>query len=639
MFLYQADTHGELHPFLHQEWLLSSGHGAFASSSVVGCNTRRYHGLLCAATAPPLGRVLALSRLGEIVHVDGREDFHELSICQFRQSFHPRGDKLLRHFRLGAMAQWEFEVEGVSIIKQLVVHPGRNAIALRYRLTGTAGRKVVLRLLPFVALRDFHALRHKDNAAFATQVQPRSVSVTEGPHTLQLAADTGEFQPAGEWWYGHTYAVETERGLDDHEDLFVPAHLLAQLTLPAELTLRVALGEDPVSLSSPDEAAAAQKQRYDQPGASAEILRLRRAAADFIVPRRSPEGNAAVSILAGYPWFADWGRDAMISLPGLLLTTGRHAEALAALDLYAQHVSQGMIPNHFDDYTNQPSYNTVDASLWFIHACFAYLRTTGDEAGFRGRLLPACQAIRDGYRQGTRFDIRMDADGLITAGNPDTQLTWMDARCDGVSFTPRHGKAVEINALWYNALKLLGDEELAARVRESFVRTFWINPFRGLFDCVHDQHVDASVRPNQIFAVSLPHSPLEPAQQSAVVETVRRELLTPYGLRTLSRNHPNYHGRYTGPQFQRDRAYHNGTVWSWLIGPFLEAYLRIHGHSADAQRQARVWLQPLLDHMHKACLGQISEIFEGDEPHRPVGCPAQAWSVAEVLRIAVMLGM
>ncbi|MGA2498643.1 MAG: amylo-alpha-1,6-glucosidase [Tepidisphaeraceae bacterium] len=639
MFTYTLNTRGELYPYLNFEWLLTNGRGAFASSSVVGCNRRRYHGLLCAATNPPVGRLIALSRVGEIVHLDGKADFHELSINQFNQSFHPRGDRFLRAFRLGECAQWEYEFEGIKLTRTLVLYRERNAIALRYHVECGPERTLRLRLLPFVAMRDFHSLCHKDRANLQTHADARHASVSGGGHTLHLTADFGEFEPRQEWWFSHTYALETERGQDDQEDLFVPAHLVVNLSGRGGFTLFAGLDGDANGLPDVDDELAARVIPGDKPGLSPAMQRLVRAANDFVVRRKTPAGDEAATIIAGYPWFADWGRDTMISLPGLLLCTGRHAEAAETLRLFARYVSEGMIPNHFDDYTSQPSYNTVDASLWFIHACFEYLRHTKDQALFDSQLRPACEAIAKGYRLGTRFGIHMDAEGLIVSGDPSTQLTWMDAKCDGVAFTPRHGKAVEINALWYNALMLLGHTEQADRTREAFQRKFWINPFRGLFDVVHDDRVDTAVRPNQIFAVSLPHSPLSLEQQSAVVETVRRDLLTPYGLRTLARDDANYHGRYTGNRMSRDRAYHNGTVWAWLIGPFLESYLKVHGHSADAQRQARVWLQPLLDHMNQSCIGQISECFEGDEPHRPVGCPAQAWSVAEVLRIAQMAGL
>jgi predicted glycogen debranching enzyme len=300
-----------------------------------------------------------------------------------------------------------------------------------------------------------------------------------------------------------------------------------------------------------------------------------------------------------------------------------------------------MIPNKFDDYTNEPEYNTVDASLWFIHACYAYVRASGDDETFQRKLLPACRAIIDGYTRGTRWHIKVDeTDGLVTQGDANTQLTWMDAKCDGVAFTPRQGKAVEINALWYNALVLMRLDERAARVRESFNRAFWVSPFRGLCDVVDGTRRDGSIRPNQIFAVSLPNSPLDRDRQRAVVEVVRRELLTSFGLRTLAPGDPKFCPAYTGPQFRRDRAYHNGTIWPWLIGAFLEAYLNVNEHSDESVKQARAWLTPLVASMEtRGCIGQIAEIFEATEPYRPVGCPAQAWSVAEVLRLATMLGM
>jgi predicted glycogen debranching enzyme len=300
-----------------------------------------------------------------------------------------------------------------------------------------------------------------------------------------------------------------------------------------------------------------------------------------------------------------------------------------------------MIPNVFGDYSNQPEYNTVDASLWFIHACFEYLRLSGDSATFEKSLRPTCEQIIDGYRHGTRYNIRMDtADNLISQGDIHTQLTWMDARCGDVTFTPRQGKPVEINALWYHALMLMGMKDLAAKVADSFQKAFFISPTAGLADVVDGNRRDTAIRPNQIFAVSLPNGPLTAEQQAAVVEVVRRELLTPVGLRTLGRNEPGYRGRYTGDQFNRDGAYHNGTVWPWLIGAFLEAYLKVHNRSDDSVAQVKEWLAPLVTHMNdEGAIGQIAEIFDGDAPHRPVGCPAQAWSIAEVLRIAVSVGM
>lgn len=628
-----------LEPHVSLEWLLTNGIGGFAMGTAAGCNTRRYHGLLCAAALPPVGRVMALARVGEKVYFDGAPRAYELAVNRFRDAVHPRGYRHLRWFEAGRTVRWHYELEGVSIDKEAMLIRGANAVAVRYVVQGAPGRAIDLHLQPFVALRDFHALRRRGGDGPWVRLQRMQLAVGEGPHVLHISVDAGHFVRREDWWYGHVYPMETERGLDDTEDLFLPAAAIVNMRGGGTVTLWAALGE-PLS----DTDFNGHRARLAPAGAadsrSDTVRRLARAAEDFVVQRRRRDGSPAVSIIAGYPWFADWGRDTMISLPGLLLSTGRLDDARRVLEVYADHVSEGMIPNRFDDYTGEPSYNTVDASLWFVNAAFAYLRASGDVSEFRDRLLAACRAVVAGYRQGTRFGICMDkTDGLVRAGDPTTQLTWMDAKCDGVVFTPRHGKAVEVNALWYNALMLLGEEELAARVRESFVRTFWRNPFRGLYDVVDADRWDGSIRPNQIFAVSLPHSPLSVEQQRAVVEVVRRELLTPFGLRTLARDDPGYRGRFGGPPRQRDAAYHNGTVWAWLIGPFLEAYLRVNDRSQDAVGEARRRLEPLIAHLHDGCLGQISECFEGDEPHRPVGCPAQAWSVAEVLRLAAELGM
>ncbi|CAA9396555.1 MAG: GH133 / GH13_25 [uncultured Phycisphaerae bacterium] len=698
MSLYTVETYGRLQPHLGQEWLLTNGRGGFAMGTVVGCNTRRYHGLLCAATLPPVGRVMALNRVGEVLCFDGADiddpgaKLHELAVNQFRDRFHPRGEQYLRRFELDDSARWDYEVEGVRVHKEVQVLWGQNVAAVRYTVDPPDGRRVQLALLPFVGLRDFHAERRADGARMDLRAGRRACAVADGAnpggHDLHLWSDAGRFVQRGDWWFGHVYAVETFRGLGDHEDLYQPGRFVletdkkATITLWAELAPRRDLPDAPPAYAfdaelsrrreivgstwkpqrpapspgtpgegggeglrvagrnhHPNPLRADRESGQEQP--SLTIQRLARAANDFVVYRKSPTGEDGTTVIAGYPWFADWGRDTMISLPGLLLVTGRFAEARQVLSVFASYVSEGMIPNRFNDYDNTPEYNTVDASLWFVHAAHEYARLSKDSRSFEETLLPACRKIVDGYRNGTRYGIRMDpADGLVTQGDANTQLTWMDAKCDGVAFTPRQGKAVEINALWYHALVLMGERDLAAKVRESFRKAFWISPFRGLADVVDGARRDAAIRPNQIFAVSLPNSPLTDEQQAAVVEVVRRELLTPVGLRTLARSDPNFKPHYSGAQVQRDAAYHNGTIWPWPAGAFLEAYLRVNRRSPESVEQARRWLEPLVHHLeHDACLGSVSEIFEAAEPHRPDGCPAQAWSVAEALRLAVELGM
>jgi predicted glycogen debranching enzyme len=642
--MYSVETSGRMEPHLSQEWLLTNGLGGFASSSVVGCNTRRYHGLLVAATLPPVGRVMTVNRIGEVLRFDGDDRTREFSVNQFAEGFHPHGEQYLRRFDLWDTARWEYDVEGVRIVKELQLLWMKNVAAVRYTVEPPRGRRVELSLHPFVSLRDFHHSRRAGDIRFEVNRGGDGRSVRVGYATLStnLWSDVGRFVEEPDWWYSHRYAIETDRGLDDTEDLFAPGRFVLEASggVPA-ITIWIAL--EPGSYEW--DAELGRRREATQPSIAAVATptqkRLARAADDFIVYRKSPDGSDGTSVLAGYPWFADWGRDSFISLPGLLLATKRFAQAKQVLSVFASYVSQGMIPNHFDDYNSEPHYNTVDASLWFVHAAHEYLRLSGDRETYDRVLRSACSAIIDGYRNGTRYGIRMDPkDGLIAQGDQHTQLTWMDAKCGGVAFTPRQGKPVEINALWYNALRLMKEDALAERVLEHFGRTFWISPFRGLCDVVDGARRDASLRPNQIFAVSLTHSPLTEDQQHAVVEVVRRELLTPYGLRTLATSDSNYRGRYCGAQPSRDAAYHNGAIWPWLIGGFLDAYLKVNHRIPQAVEQARQWLRPLVQHMESdACIGQISEIFEADPPHRPVGCPAQAWSVAEVLRLAMKLGM
>ena len=641
---HSIDTKGAWEPFITQEWLLTNGTGAFASGTVVGCNTRRYHSLLCAALKPPAGRHVMLSRIGEVLHLEGSERPFELSVNQFAEHVHPSGYQHLERFEVDVTAKWTYRVENATVEKELLLCSGRNLSGVRY--TVHPGRRSVrLELLPFVAMRDFHALRHGTDVRFQMHSWGKHVTITDSALFLQLMSDRANWVEQPYWWYGHVYPVERFRGLDHIEELWNPGRFVLEVKAQPQ-SLVIWASSEPVDmpdwetqLARRQEAAEAARRGLPS-GSSQSMEKLYDAADAFVVEKSIPGEGRGKTIIAGYPWFLDWGRDTMIAIPGLLLETGRFEDAFAALSVFASHVSDGMIPNRFDDYTGEPHYNTVDASLWFAHACFEYLKKSGDQAGFDRVLKPACEAIVAGYERGTRYFIRMDPeDGLVAQGDPTTQLTWMDAKCDGIAFTPRQGKPVEIQALWYSALVQLGRHELARKVKSSFLSKFWVSPFRGLADVVEGNRRDTSIRPNQVFAASLPVSVLDTEQQRAIVEVVRRELLTPYGLRTLAQGESKYCGRIEGGPRQRDAAYHNGTVWPWLIGAFIEAYLKVNESSEEARAQARAWLSPLLKHMDEACLGQICEVFDGDAPQRPGGCFAQAWSVAEVLRAAKLAGV
>jgi len=663
---YRFETYGQAGPWLPREWLLTNGTGSFASGTVAGANARRYHGLLVAATRPPVGRVMALSRVAESVSIEDQASPVELSVNYFQHLLIPRGDRYLRQFMSdGTVAAWVYDADGVRVTKELLLAWGRPAVAVRYTVDPGRHAHAELRLQPFVALRDFHAVRRRrrdDPADHFDLVAhgDRGLSVARRELRLHLRADAGAFVHRPDWWYDHTYPLETERGMpDDREDLFTPGHLALSVGGgPASVTLWATLvtganGEPAPDGEAPDFEAERRRaaERVDPPAAAAPTVaqrRLARAAAQFVAKRRRPDGGEGATVLAGYPYFADWGRDSMVALPGLLLATGRFQQAGQVLSTFAAHVQDGLVPNSFDDYTDAARYDAADASLWFVHAAHAHLRATRDRDLYESLLRPACEAIVEAYRDGATPGVAMDpADGLLAVGAPLGRPTWMDA-FDPADHAagPRQGKAVEVNALWYNALRLLGGaahDELAARVAEGFVRAFWLNPYRGLADVIGpDGARDERCRPNQIFAVALPHAPLtDEGQRRAVVDVVWRELLTPLGLRSLAAGEPGFRGRVGGARSERRLAYHNGAVWPWLIGPFLDAYLRVHGRGEEPRRQARAWLGPLIEQLERGvgCVGSIAGCFDADPPHRPAGTVAQAWSVAEVLRLAVELEM
>jgi predicted glycogen debranching enzyme len=643
---------------LQREWLETNGLGGYASSTIAGCHTRRYHGLLIAAARPPAGRLVLLSQVEETLVLGGRR--FELSVNRFPGVIHPQGHRLLIRFRLDPFPVYTFAAGGIEIEKFVFMVHGENTTVIRYELRSRNGSgelpgDCALELRPLIAFRDYHSTTH-ENSALDRRVETAPGLATVAPYhglpALHFAHDAAEIEIAGCWWRNFEYEAERERGLDYREDLFNPfAAKFVFSTIvrngPATATLIASMEKRQAGSAEEMRRAEAERRRQiaDCAPLEAPLVRPLAAAADqFIVSRG--EGK---TILAGYHWFLDWGRDAMIALPGLTLLTGRPDIAKSILLNFVRWLDRGMLPNRFPDSGEAPEYNTIDAALWFCDAVGKLAHYTGDYAFVRSRLYPALAEIVDWHVRGTRYGIRVDADGLLASGEPGVPLTWMDAKVGERAVTPRCGKAVEIQALWYNALRIT--EEMAGRFGDaankircgemgdlaarSFNAEFWNASAGCLFDVVNGSERDGSIRPNQVFAASLRYTMLSDEKARSVLQVIERDLLTPYGLRTLAPQDPQYRGRYEGDPQSRDSAYHQGTVWPWLLGPFLTAYMRVNGRTKEAREQGRRWLAAFEGHLCEAGLGQISEIFDGDAPHAPRGCIAQAWSVAEVLRAAV----
>src|SRR2546425_5289251 len=649
MIQFDKSICADLQAALRREWLETNGLGGFASSTIVGLNTRRYHGLLVAATKPPVGRLVLLSKLEETLLIDAKP--FELSANHYPGVVHPQGFRYLKQFRLDPFPVFTYEVDGIEIEKTVFMIQGENSTVAQYELKKNnrpePPKSVHLEIRPLIAFRDYHGTT-RENGALNPAVEEgpewAAVAPYQGLPRLYLAHNASELQKTGHWYRNFEYDVERERGLDFAEDLFNPFVLRFDLRCRQQATV----------IASTEHRDVARVIEYRQ----AEITRRRSAAVSSPIEDDFTQSLAAAAdqyivsrgdqktVIAGYHWFSDWGRDTMIALPGLTLPTGKYDVARSILRTFAKHVDQGMLPNRFPDAGETPEYNTVDATLWFFEAARAFLAYTGDLEFVRTELYPGFADIIAWHARGTLYGIKVDPSGLLASGEAGVQLTWMDAKVGDWVVTPRRGKPVEIQALWFNALCImedlaqrLGDElgrrrygSMAALAKWSFNRLFWNEKNGCLYDVVNGGLPDASIRPNQIFAVSLPHSMLSPERAKSVVEKVQEHLLTPYGLCSLAPSAPQYRGRYTGDPSSRDGAYHQGTVWPWLLGPFITAYVKVHWGSDAARRQAAERLAPLRDRLADAGLGHISEIFDGDPPHRPCGCMAQAWSVAEVLR-------
>jgi predicted glycogen debranching enzyme len=585
--------------------------------------------------------MLLLSKLEETLIAGGKR--YDLSANRYPGVVHPQGHQYLKEFRLDPFPVFRYEVEGLPLIKLVFMAHGENTTVIEYQLP----ENCVLEIRPLIAFRDYHSTTHRNDALNSSIVFGQgsaTVNPYQGLPSLHFAHNASEWELTGHWYDNFEYDAERERGLDYQEDLFQPFALRFQgpaATVIASTERRIAEDAQALRRSEIERRAGFVGMA---PRREPLVQALTAAADHFIVNR-----GELKTIIAGYHWFSDWGRDTMIALPGLTLVTGRAAIARSILTAFANSIDRGMLPNRFLDDGEDLEYNTVDATLWFFEAIRSLVKYTGDLAFVRETLYEKLKDILDWHIRGTRYGIRVDSDGLLTAGEPGVQLTWMDAKVGDWVVTPRHGKPVEIQALWYNALRIMeafalefGDlhtatlvKDLAGRAHDAFNASFWNDQEGCLVDTVNGEHRDGSIRPNQIFAVSLTHSMLDAARAQSVLEIVERELLTPLGLRSLSPHDPQYRPRYQGGVWERDAAYHQGTVWPWLMGPFLTAYMKVNGHSDTARAQCERWLAAFAEHLNEAGLGQISEIADAAPPFTPRGCVAQAWSIAELLRAAV----
>ncbi|MCY3871694.1 MAG: glycogen debranching enzyme N-terminal domain-containing protein [Gemmatimonadetes bacterium] len=632
----------DLDQAMGREWLETNGLGGFACSTIIGMNTRRYHGLLIPAQNESHDRFVALSKFEETLIVPDMGTFELSSNC-YAGDIHPHGYRHLEHVRLDPFPTFTYCTDDLCFEKQIFMVYGQNTTVITY---GAFDRPVKLVLRPLAAFRDYHHLMRQNDMLNG------DVDICDGLMSFQpysefpplYIAHDGEFQLRGDWYYNFEYAVEAYRGLDYREDLYCPGEFTFDLEVGESAHLLVSLERDTCDqVNALRQAEIDRRNKIVQSVPKCTGLSL---SADAFLVRRS---DARATIIAGYPWFTDWGRDTMIALPGLALVTGRFEEARDILAAYARFCDGGMIPNRFPDCGDVPEYNSVDATLWYVYAVDRFLAYTDDYAFVRETLWRVLQEIIHYFVSGTRYNIRLDCDGLLYAGELGVQLTWMDAKVGDWVVTPRQGKPVEVNALWYNALCVMRDladrygepglsaeyANLAEKTAARFAEAFW-NPGAGcLYDCLTDEEPDAAIRPNQIFSLSLPHRMLDSARERSILDVVERELLTSYGLRSLSPSDAAYRGTYGGDPYSRDGAYHQGTVWAWLMGPFITSWVRIRGKEADVRTSARDMLRPLLRHVEASGLGHISEIFDGDPPHASRGCFAQAWSTAEVLRAFV----
>ncbi|PKP53218.1 MAG: hypothetical protein CVT90_02330, partial [Candidatus Altiarchaeales archaeon HGW-Altiarchaeales-3] len=659
-----------------REWLIANGLGGYASSTAINLNTRKYHGLLIAAFNK---RVLLLSKLDEELIIDGRK--YELSCNKYNNLILPEGFRFMEEFNLkfNYFPEFTYKVCGITIRKKIFTIHENNAVVVSYNIFAGNDLKVnnpeiIIKIKPLVNSRDFHGNLHADNGKYFDEIpyenRTEIKGVYENAPTLIIGSDNMRYSKLGcDFWIKNmVYEEETNRGQDDRDDHYCPGEFSLKINLSggvAKFNVIAAAGENKENAKEIFNKFYSKKQEnydnlFDREKTRIENIilnthencrinriKLNNSAIDLLAAASDSfiiKKNGNKSIIAGYHWFSDWGRDTMVSLTGLCLVTSRYDDAKEILKIYAKFCRNGIIPNRFNDY-GEAEYNTADASLWFFHAVYKFLQYAKDYEFVKNNLWETLKSIIDNYAVGTD-NVKMDSDGLIIS---DAQTTWMDAKIGDFIVTPRAGKCVEINALWYNALKIMDllyelmeddlDKNLksdyAARViaiKENFKSEFWNHEKGCLYDFTNKDYKDDSIRPNQIFAVSLPFRIFELEKEKSIVKKVHEELDTPYGLRSLSPEDEKYIGTYKGDQTKRDMAYHQGTVWTYLLGHFITAYVKVNDRSLESKKQAEEYLADIFENLYDAGFGSISEIFDGDLPHKARGCISQAWSVAEILR-------
>lgn len=646
-----------LQQLVQREWIVTNRLGGYASSTVPGLNTRKYHGLLVAAMSPPVRRMVLLSRVEETITHRGVPA--ALGCCEYPGTISPRGHELLQAFAAAPFPRWAYQGDGWTLEKQLVLLPGQNTVVLSYSLLG-AREPVRLQLRPMLALRPMHELMYQWNAGIAVHARPGycwRVSPTARTPELFIAAEA-DFEPSELWYFNNILREEHRRGYAGLEDLWSPG--VMSWTLAPGQTVCFACSTEPLILQSVAERARDVKRAAPQPSAQAApmpgdslkdaIEIMSEACASYLVEvggggRSTPR----VSLLTRLPWSAPSWRDALIAAPGALMCTGRLEQAGALLAHAASQLRGGLLPGRMDEAGAGPIHDSADASLWFIHAAWEYARRGGDEQALRGTLAPACMEIVLAYQRGTELGVHVGLDSLLQASRPGLGLTWMDSRIGDYVVTPRAGRPVELNALWHHALRsvaefcrrfgpahLAGEFDRAADgVRDAFNRAFWSEAARSCHDVVGNHGVDAAMRPNQLFAVGLPHPVLAPEHHAVVVESARQRLLTSAGLRTLDPSDPNYHGRCGEDIVTRERAAHQGCAHPWLIAIYCDAVACCAPGAPAATREIRAAVDPLLAHVLSRGDGHLCELFDGDAPHHPGGAPFDLRNTAELLRVCV----